>query len=67
MNYIILKTKDDFRKAMKIYKKDWKLYMWDFFKENTCYIPSENYFINLDKAKKLGYSESELVENNLVA
>ena len=30
-----------------------KDYMWSKFKENTCYLPSENYFISLDKAEKL--------------
>ena len=54
MKYIILKTKEQFKEVMKIYSKDWKLYMWDAFKSDTCYVPSENYFISLDRAKKLG-------------
>jgi hypothetical protein len=53
MKYIQLKTKEDFRNTMKEYNKDWKLYMWDTFKGDTCYVPSENYFISLDKAEKL--------------
>jgi hypothetical protein len=55
--YIILKTKDDFRNTMKVYNKDWEIYMWDSFRENTCYIPSENCFVSLDKAKELGFIE----------
>lgn len=52
INYIQLKTKEDFISIMKLYKSNWKIYMWDLFKENTCYIPGENCFISLDKAKE---------------
>ena len=53
MEYIQLKTKEQFKEVMKKYNKNWKLYMWGTFRENTCYLPSENYFISLDKAEKL--------------
>jgi len=53
MKYIILDTKDKFNEVMKLYGKTdkWQLYLWNFFKENTCYIPEEDSFINLEKAK----------------
>lgn len=57
MKYIILKTKEDFNNIMKKYNKNWKDYLWDSFKENTCYIPSENCFISLEKAKEFKYLE----------
>jgi len=50
MKYIQLKTKEQFKETMTQYNSKWKLYMWDHFKENTCYIPDENCFISLDKA-----------------
>lgn len=55
MKYIQLKSKEQFKEVMKEYSKTdkWKLYMWDLFRENTCYIPTEDYFISLDKAEKL--------------
>ena len=60
MKYIHLKTKQDFKKAKNIYINEessicWKMYMWDFFKSKTCYIPQEDCFISLDKAQKLGF------------
>ena len=53
MEYIQLKTKEQFKEVMKEYNTTWKDWMWDGFRENTCYVPSENYFISLDKAEKL--------------
>lgn len=53
MKYIQLKTKQQFNTVMKEYDKKHKDWMWDHFRENTCYIPSENIFISLDKAQKL--------------
>jgi hypothetical protein len=53
MDYILIKTKEDFKKVRTKYKSDnlcWKLYMWDFFKEKTCYIPDEDCFISQKKA-----------------
>lgn len=58
MKYIQLKTKEQFKEVMSQYNKDWKPYMWDTFRENTCYIPEENCFISLDKAVRLGYLDS---------
>ena len=57
MNYILVKTKDHFKQLMAQYEREWKLYMWDAFKEKTCYIPNENCFISLNRAEKLGYTE----------
>lgn len=53
MKYIQLKTKEQFKEVMKEHNKKHNSYMWDGFKENTCYVPSEDYFISLDKAEKL--------------
>ena len=53
MEYIQLKTKEHFKEVMKEYNTTWKDWMWDRFRENTCYLPSENYFMSLDKAEKL--------------
>lgn len=55
MEYIQLKTKEQFKQAMKEHNKTdkWGDWMWNHFKENTCYVPSEDYFISLDKAEKL--------------
>lgn len=52
---IQLKTKEQFNKVMQEHNKTWKDWMWDTFKKDTCYIPSENCFISLEKAKELGY------------
>lgn len=41
MKYIQIKTKEHFREIMNFYEKPWKDWMW-------------NYFIDLEKAKKLG-------------
>ena len=53
MEYIQLKTKEQFKSVMKEYNSNWGIWMWDAFRENTCYVPSENYFISLDKAIKI--------------
>jgi len=52
---IQLKTKQQFKEVMLQHKAKWKVWMWDTFREETCYIPSENCFISLDRAKKLDY------------
>lgn len=61
MKYILLKTKDDFKRIKEEYKNIsktcWKMYMWDLFRSKTCYVPNEDCFISLDKAKNLGYVE----------
>lgn len=52
---IQLKTKEDFKKARDKYEKkssiSWEMYMWDWFRENTCYIEEDDCFISLGKAK----------------
>jgi hypothetical protein len=58
MEYVQLKTKQDFKKAKEKYISAgseicWKMYMWDFFRSKTCYIPQEDCFISLDKAQKI--------------
>ena len=55
MEYIQLKTKEQFNQVMKEHNKTnkWGDWMWNHFKENTCYVPSEDYFISLDKVEKL--------------
>jgi len=53
MNYIQIQNKSDFHKIVK--SKKWKSYMWDLFKENTCYIPDEDCFISLEKAENGKY------------
>jgi hypothetical protein len=57
MTYIRLKTVEEFKQVMEDYGRDWKPYLWQAFKEDTCYIPLENCFISLDRAIKLGYLE----------
>lgn len=56
MTYIRLKTKEQFKETVgdKWKKETW---LWDTFREETCYIPLENCFISLDRAIKLGYLE----------
>ena len=60
MEFIRLKTKEDFKTAREEYKNSssvcWKMYMWNFFRGNTCYIPEQDVFISLDKAEKFGMS-----------
>jgi len=56
MEYIQLKTKEEFKDTMYLYSKKHKLYMWCFFKEQTCYIPEEDTFISLEKAKNLKFN-----------
>ena len=61
MEFIRLKTKEDFKTAREEYKNSssacWKMYMWDFFRIRTCYVPEQDIFINLDKAEKFGFTE----------
>lgn len=57
MKYIQLHTKDDFKAVMKKYNNDARLYMWDQFKSETCYVPERGYFISLEKAEKIKNSE----------
>lgn len=54
MKYIQLHTKEQFKEVMKSYNKNWELFMWYEFEGETCYIPEENCFINLERAKKFG-------------
>ena len=56
MEYIQLMTKEDFKKVIKQYNKKHKLYMWDFYEEQTCYLPKEDTFISLEKAMILGFN-----------
>lgn len=51
---IQLHTKQQFEEVMKLYDKDWKVWMWDTFRNETCYIPEENCFISLSKAIEMG-------------
>lgn len=53
MEYIQIKTKREFRRIVKNTKH--KLYMWDLFRENTCYVPEEDCFISVSKARELGF------------
>jgi hypothetical protein len=50
---IQLKTKEEFKEAKKKYEGkssiSWKMYMWYWFKENTCYIEEEDCFIGLGR------------------
>lgn len=54
---IQLKSKEAFKKCAEKYKNKstlgWKMYMWDWFKENTCYMPSKDCFISLERAIEL--------------
>ena len=52
--YIRLKTKEQFDEVIKDRSKTW---MWNSFKEDTCYLPEEKSFISLNKAIQLGYEE----------
>lgn len=51
---IRIHKKADFNKIVSEKYKG-QSYMWNYFQDETCFIPEENYFISLDKAKKLGY------------
>lgn len=57
MEYIQLHTKENFKTVMNNYQKKHSLYMWDHFKSETCYIPAENCFISLQRAKEKGGRE----------
>ena len=57
MKYIRILNKKDFNKVMEEYNSNYKNSMWDFCKSKTCYVPSENCFITLEKAQKLNYTE----------
>ena len=52
-----LESKDDFKKCREEYKDRsgacWEMHMWDFFRSKTCYIPTRDCFISLDKAIEL--------------
>ncbi len=60
---IRLKSKEDFKKCAKEYKDTstlgWKMYMWDWFEKKTCYVPSEDCLISLDKAVELKFIDPE--------
>jgi len=49
VEYIQLKSKKHFVEVMGQYGVNHKSWIWDTFKENTCYIPKENCFISLDR------------------
>lgn len=55
-DYIILKTKEDFKEVIKNYKSKWRscAWFWNNFKENTCYIPTQDCFSSLDKVINKG-------------
>lgn len=56
MECIRLKTKQEFEDVMKGRNKSWGLYMWDTFRENTCYIPEYNCFVSLNRAIELKFN-----------
>ncbi len=60
---IRLKSKEDFKKCAKEYKDkstlSWKIYQWNWFKENTCYIPTKDCFISLGKAIELKFIKQQ--------
>jgi hypothetical protein len=72
---IRLRSKEDFKKCRDEYKGvssiSWKMYMWSFFRSETCYIPSQDCFISLDKAIELKmfnikeWGSGVLVDNNI--
>jgi hypothetical protein len=70
---IQLKSKEDFKKCRDIVKDkstlSWKMYMWDWFQEETCYYPDEDCLISLTRAKEMGLSvepfKNNLFKNNL--
>ena len=55
--YIRLETKEKFKEMLKDYDVKHKMYMWDFFEDQTCYIPYKDCFMSLDRAKELGFIE----------
>lgn len=52
---IRLKTKQQFKDIKEQHNLSWKLYMWNYFKDETCYIPQEKVFISLDRAIEYGH------------
>ena len=57
-DYVIqLKSKEDFKKCLEKFKDtstlSWKVEHWNWFKEQTCYYPSEDCLISFYKAKEL--------------
>jgi hypothetical protein len=72
MHVIRLKSKEEFKKCASVYKDastfGWKIHMWNWFKENTCYIPGEDCLISLNKAierKFIVISLEKAIELNL--
>ena len=61
---ILLKTKEDFKKCIDLYKDEstlsWKIENWNWFKAKTCYYPLEDCLISLDKAKELNLKIEQL-------
>ena len=57
MKYIRLKTKEQFKEIVsgKWKKETW---LWNTYKEDTCYVTEGEYFISLSRAKELGYLET---------
>jgi len=54
--YIRLKTKEQFKEVVSDKWKG-KVWLWDTFRDDTCYVPDREYFISLSRAKELGYLE----------
>ena len=52
---IRLRTKEQFKQVMKEYNCSWELFMWNHFKDETCFIPQEKVFISLNRAIEYGY------------
>ena len=54
---IQIKSREEWFILKKKYKeysnKEWGIGLWNYFKEETCYIPEDDCFINLEKAIKL--------------
>lgn len=61
---IQLKTKEDFKKCIDAYKDistlSWKIENWNWFREQTCYYPSEDCLISLAKANELNLQIEQL-------
>ena len=61
---ILLKSKEDFIKCKDTFKHEstlsWKIENWNWFREQTCYYPSEDCLISLSKAKELKLNIEEL-------
>ncbi len=69
MKAIQLKSPQDFKKCRDEFKDKsnacWEMHIWNYFESSTCYIPSGDCFISLERAKQLKFDiKQELIKSD---